>query len=186
MKRGSKRIILGLALLIGGGTVGVMTFSRLYRGDALDPLHAATGEFQVSVDQPGRYYIWDHTLTHHEGETIRQQDDFPEGVSFAFLNSGGQPLDFQPDTGESWSIGNHVKASVGYVDITKPGNITAVVKGGNGERLVSFSPANMAGELWQKLGGFAWAAGGILLGGPALLWGLIGSIRSHRPEPKAP
>lgn len=172
MKPGSKRTIFGAVLLIGGILIGIVTFGRLYLGTSLYPQYAASGSFTVQTVDAGRYYLWDNYVTWFEGGKVRNDKGFPEEVGLVVRDSQGKELELFPDSEQSWGIGNHAKSSIGYVQTSGSGQLTIDVQGGDGKRVLSFGKADLKNELWRKLGGFAYAAFGILLGLPITLWGL--------------
>ncbi len=173
MKRGSKRLLFGLLLLIGGFVIFGWTFSALNRGVSLSDQFVASGKVTVNVESAGRFYVWDNYVTWFDGKKIRHASAFPDDVKITVRSASGKSLKFESNTDESWSIGNHAKKSVGYVDIETPDELTFEVTGGNGERVLSFAKADMAGELQEKLGGFGWAALMGVLGLPLVIWGLL-------------
>ncbi len=177
MKRGIKRLSLGLLLIIGAFVLVVSSFSSLHQGKSLQEQFPASGSFKVSASDGGRYYLWDNYVTQFEGQRFRHSSKIPKDIQFTVTDSDGSKIDFISDTSRSWSIGNHAKKSIGYLDSQSPGEWTIHVSGGDGTRVLSFSKADMKGELIRKLGGFGVALVFGLAGFVSGAWGLFGLLR---------
>ncbi|MDC0325682.1 hypothetical protein OAM01_02885 [bacterium] len=169
MKRGSRRILVGFLMIVVAVVLLIASFSSLYTGKALDNQFPASGSIQVSTHGSDRFYVWNHYVTLFEGKRLRHSSKFPGDVHITVKDSSDQELEFISDTSQSWSIGNHAKQSVGYIDSTGPTELTLHITGGDGGRVLSFGKADMKGELKRKLGGFAVA---LIVG----VFGLIGGV----------
>lgn len=180
MKRGMKQLVLGALFLAVAFLLFVFTFVSLYRGASLDDQFKAIGRFTVHATDTGRYYIWDNYKTVFDGKRIEHGSGFPKEILIEVRDGAGRRIEFSRDHGQSWVIGNHAKRSIGYIVLRESGEMTVEVKGGNGARILSFGKANMSGELWQRLRGFAFAVIAFILGVPMVIWGLIGVFRSSK------
>ena len=169
-------MVVGFLMMVAAMVVVVFSFSSLNSGKALDELYPASGNFQFSVNDEERHYLWNHYVTMFEGKKLKHSSKFPGDVHITVSDSTGQPVTFVPDTSHSWSIGNHAKKSVGYVDVSGPIDLTIQISGGNGSRVVSFGKADMKGALWSRLGGFAVAIVVGLLGLIAGIWGIFSRL----------
>ena len=177
-RRGGKRLLVGVVLLLTGAALFVSTFASLNRGGAIDQQNRAQGKITVGLSEPGRYYVWDHYRTVFEGERIEHRSDFPDGITIQASMSTGIPVDFRPDSKRSWSIGNHAKRSVGYLDLREPGDVIVDVHGGVGDRILSISNTDIRGELWVGLRGFGFSLIVMAIGLPVACWGWIARSRS--------
>lgn len=180
MKSGSKRIILGLALGIGGIATVAVTLAGLVRGTSLVEQAKVPGTLQAKVEEAGRYYLWDNHWTIFEGERIQYPADCPADAKITVQDSTGQDLQFVPDSSEGWSIGNSGKTSIGYVDLPGSAELRIEVGAVGRDRVVSFSNTTVQDELWRKLGGFGVGILVGLIGLPIVIWGFIARLRRPR------
>lgn len=166
-------ILLGIAFI-----VFLVSAASLLQGRSLAPQFTVPGEHQIEVSEPGRYFLWDNYRTWHDGATVTRSAQFPSAFSIKASGSGGAEISFTPDRSHSWSIGNHAKRSIGFLDIPETDTLTIEVTGDTDTRIVSLAKADMKKELWLKLGGFGLALIIAIIGIPLLLWGLSTRIRS--------
>ena len=171
MKRGSRRALVGVFTVVGAVVFFGVMFSTLYRGVSLDPQFPASGNIEVSTLDHDRYYLWDNYVTMFKGERLRHSSKFPDDVEISVKDGLGQELEFTPDTSHSWSIGNHSKRSIGYVEAIPGSDLTIQITGGDGQRVLSFAKADMKRDLWRKLGGFIIA---VIVGGVGVIFGIWG------------
>ena len=170
MKKNTSRFPkVGGLLLIAGLIIFVASFSRLYQGHSLTLQFQSQGTVQRQTDSVGRFYVWDNYVTHFNGQKVRLSSKTPKNLQISIQDTNGASLEFVPDDSQSWSIGNHAKKSIGYVEVKEPQSLN-IISSGSDQRILSFGPANLKAELWQKLGGFALA---ILIGGLGFVWCLL-------------
>lgn len=172
MKRGTRRLLAGFVLIGGAIFLFLSSFSSLYQGKALGLQYPASGSFQISPTNADRYYLWDHYVTQFQGKKIRYSSKFPKDIEIKVTDPSGAEIDFHSDTSHSWSIGNHAKSSIGYIDSPGATDLTVHVSGGDGSRVLSFGKADIKLELWRKLGGFGIALVVGFVGIIAGIWGL--------------
>ena len=178
MSKPVTKLATGIILLTVALIIFVVSAAALLQGRSLVPQFMAPGEQQIDVSETGRYFLWDNYRTWHDGEAVTRSAQFPSTFSIKAFAAGGRELRFTPDRSHSWSIGNHAKRSVGYLDLPETGPVTIKVAGDAKTRIVSLAKADMKKELWQKLGGFGLAVIIAIVGLPFLLWGLSARVRS--------
>ena len=150
------------------------TFASLVRGEAHEEQFSVPGTHQLATQTPGDYYLWNHWKTVYEGEKIKRTRKFPSNLSVVIRNSDGLKVPFKQDGEQSWSIGNHAKASIGY--IKSPGNksYTIEVTGNSSPNFIlSFSQSLIRNNLWIAFRGFVVALAAGLLVILLLLWGVF-------------
>ncbi len=174
MIRGGKTVAVGGTLVLVGVVVFVATFISLARGGPGEAEFKVPGSFQAEVKEPGRYYVWDNRRTVFEGRTIHHKSGFPAGLEVVVRDSIGKQLEFVEDDSAGWSVGNHAKKSVGYVELQSAGQVEIEVVGSSdSERVVSFSPSTLR----QAMGRTFVAVGvAVALGLSGLLVSFVGIL----------
>jgi hypothetical protein len=159
--------------------VGIVVFAclfvSLYRGDASEPQYKVPGSFKTETKEPGRYYLWDNHWTRFEGRRFGRDKRFPASLEITIRSANGAPLEFVKGDSSSWSVGNHAKTSVGYVEIENPGEVLIEVSGHEDEeRVLSFSKS----EVRQAVGRLFICAGvAVLLMFAGFATSLVGFVR---------
>ncbi len=167
-------IWIGAGLLILAVISFSSTFASLVRGEAHEEQFSAPGTHKVTVQVPGDYYLWNHYKTVYEGETIKRNKKFPNGLSIVIKDSEGLEVPFERNGEQSWSIGNHAKTSIGYIKSTGNQSYTIEVTGDSNENVIlSFSQSLIRNDLWVAFRGFVVALAAGLLGILLLLWGVF-------------
>jgi hypothetical protein len=141
MKAGVKQIIAGLVVFgIGAICVPFVIVLTLVR-DSVDLLEfKVPGAAIAFVDTPGRYYLWHDYQTVYDGRTYHNPIELPDGLMIEITQQGGMPLDFVSDTHARFSSIGRARQSIGYVELSKAGQVTIDVTGGAESRIFSLSP----------------------------------------------
>ena len=166
--------IIGAILLLAAFISLTSTVSALIRGKAHAPLFAVPGSFKAETQEDGQYYVWNHYKVFFEGESIKRNKKFPNGLTISVQDSKGTELPFTLDDDKSWGIGNHAKTSIGYVEAKGNKTIQISVTGSSKQNaILSFAPADVGNDLWISFRGLLITVIGALLGLPLLLWALF-------------
>jgi len=163
----------GALLLLAQITFG-STFAALVRGEAHEEQFSVPGTFQGRAQEPGKYYLWNHHKTVFQGQPIKRNKKFPSELSITVKDSQGGEVPFKKGTGPSWSIGNHAKQSIGFIE--SPGSQTYQIEVSGKPKqnvILSFARAEVRNELWVAFRGFVVALAAGLLGILLLIWNLI-------------
>lgn len=173
--------LFGVATLLVGAMVFAYSLANLISGPVLDPAATAPGAMTFPASGEGRWYIWDHHRTSFEGEQRKYDSRWPSEAEITIRDAQGAVLEWTPDSSRSWSIGNHAKTSVGYVEVPAATSLTLEVRGLPEERVLSVSNRSMGDELWARLGGIG---GGLIIGLFGIVVTLVGllSRRKRRPQ----
>jgi len=148
-KRRPVTLLIGTALIIIAIFLIATTVSDLIQGKPHEKQFAAPGSHQTHITDAGRYYLWHHYKTVYEGEPIKRSENAPSGLEITIRNAAGTELNFNRDDKESWSIGNHGKKSIGYIEATSSQNVQIETGGDVGQKVIlSFSKSDMRKDLW--------------------------------------
>lgn len=178
-RRRPATLLIGVALLIITVFLVASTVNDLIQGKPHEKQFAAPGSYQTHIADAGRYYLWHHYKTVYEGEQIRQSRNAPNRLEITIHDAAGIELKFNSDNKESWSIGNHGKRSIGYIEATRSQTIAITTDGdANQNVILSFSKSDMRKDLWIAFRRLAIAAVTGILGLPLFIWGFISSTRS--------
>ncbi len=171
-------IKLGGLLIVLAAMIFAWSFVPLYRGDPLEPVFRVPGGFRAHTEEAGRYHLWNHYLTFHEGKQLAFNPKFPADWQVSVRDAEGNRLEFVRDESPLWRIGNHAKASIGYIDAEGASEIQVMVNGERGgDRVLSFSQADLRQDLVTALGSFGIAAVLALVGLLTVIWGLFRRAR---------
>lgn len=184
MKPGLKTIIAGILLLF----CAVMVFPLfivvpffLQKSD--DVQFKVPGGKEVTVKEPGRYYLWNNFNTVYEGKSYAQSEAVPNGMTIEIRDESGHLLPFVSNnltTVTTEGNNENSKKSIGYVQIDHPEKLEIQVSGGNEERIFSFSKSDVLKIFLTIFGAVSIAA---LTGLPAIgliIWGIIKLNRRNK------
>lgn len=184
-----KKLILGVVLFAVGFMSPLLLVVSLL-GSLTEETVAleAPGEIEVTVEEPGRYYVWNEYRTVYEGRTYSQSETLPSGIAFSLTEAeSGTELPLSTDMSMSWSGGDRKKTSVGYFGIEEPGDYVLSVQGPEEPRVFSFGPS-LFGDLPAFLGrmilGAVLALAGVIGGVLLVIFGILELVRKDRnPQP---
>ncbi|WP_339136426.1 MAG: hypothetical protein WGN25_00905 [Candidatus Electrothrix sp. GW3-4] len=184
MQPGSKTILLGLILFILGGIAfPAAILLPLLLGDSIDKQFSVPGTLQVTIEEPGRYYLWNEYQTIFKGRTYNRPEDLPDGMEISITDTAtGRPFAFITSSSMSMHGGNEEKRSIGYIKVSKPTEIRVEISGDNEGRIFSFARATFFETLKRIFGGIALAffAGSSGIG--LVIWGIVRSVRAKDRE----
>lgn len=144
MKKGVKTLITGIGLLVFGTilvpvTIALVLALQFFTAQSEQIQFPVPGSQQMTIEKPGRYYLWNHYQTFFQGESYNKPETIPDGVIVLFHDASGNKLAFHPNGSITSTVGSQKKKSVGYVDVKVPGDIAITVTGEMDERIFSFS-----------------------------------------------
>ena|SRR6185312_15855960 len=177
MKRGIKTIIAGVIFLVVAFVVPFLFILPLLMEHQNENQFKVPGSIQVTVEKPGRYYLWNDFRTVYKGQSFNRSEHIPDGLNIHIADSGGHPFNFLSDTSISSTNGASAKNSVGYVEIEHPGKITVQVSGNTEERIFSFSKSGLLKVFLFIVGGFGASAVFGLAGLGLIIWGIVKFVR---------
>jgi len=179
MRKGSKTLIVGIAVFLTGALVVPLAFVwPILQEDYSGRQFLIPGSVEVEVAEPGRYYLWNDFQTVYEGKSYNRSKRIPDGLEITVATGDGETLPFESDASITASIGGSSRSSIGYVDVNAADRLTVAVEGGSDRQVFSFSRSGLA-----KVFGMVFAGFGIslllILGGIAIsIWGLVKIAKS--------
>ncbi|MBT5706912.1 MAG: hypothetical protein HOI66_11375 [Verrucomicrobia bacterium] len=180
-KRRPATLLIGTALIIIALLLIASTVSDLIQGKPHEKQFIAPGSSQSHIADAGRYYLWHHYKTVYEGEQITRPKNAPSSLEITIQDATGAELTFHRNDKKSWSIGNHGKKSIGYIEATRSQKVQIDTVGDSSQKVIlSFSESDMRNDLWIAFRGLAVAAVTGILGLPLFIWGFISFTRGSR------
>jgi len=183
MKKGIKKIVSGgMAFVIGMALPLALFIPILFQDDNI--IFRAPGSVEISIVEPGRYYLWNNYVSVFEGRSYSLGPELPNGLTFSLTEKdSGSTVPIKSDLSISSQIGNQKKSSIGYFELTNPGQYILKVSGNTEERVFSFGES-LFGNSLQLFGGiiigfllgFVTTVGGLLL----IVFGVIDLIRESK------
>lgn len=179
MKSGLRTLITGvLIFVIGSFVVPMLLILPLLLNESPNDRFLVPGSKDVTIDKPGRYYLWNDHKTIFQGKSYNKLEGIPDGIEILIQYEDGAKLPFTSDTSIYSSSGNSSKQSIGYVELGEPGKISVSIIGDSEERVFSFSKSNLkkifimifSGGIASALSAF----GGIGL----IIWGIVKLARN--------
>jgi len=165
------------------GTMAIMLFATLdiikntdFRGTQFK----VPGQAEVTIEEAGKYYLWNDYSTFFEDKSYRKSPDLPDGATYSIANPEGETVELHLAGGQTMSAGSHQKSSIGYFNATKPGTYTVTVEGDFGERIFSVQESLLA-DFFLVI--FGMVTGGIFalgLGAGLIVWGIFALVNSRR------
>ena len=142
MRNANIKLLLGITLLLVGGLgipAGVLI--PTFNVPNEEVVFESPGEARLTIEAPGRFYLWHNYRTVHEGRQVVRNRYLPDGMSFRVTRvDDGSTLPFQPRGSIQTEMGGSASQSVGYVDVERPGTLRVEVSDGDEQmRLMSFS-----------------------------------------------
>lgn len=183
MNHGVKRTIAGGCLMLAAVLATPFVTTAVLISYAMNlpdvPQFKVPGETQVSVEEPGRYYVWNDYETIFEGRTYNKWDCLPDEMTVRIRNADtGETLEFTGDTSTTSSTGGTSRNSIGYVEIEEPCALNIQVTGPVEERVFSFSRVRVWQVLKPVFASLAVAAVVGVLGLAIALWGIVRLVQS--------
>lgn len=138
MKKGVKKIIGGGIIFTAGLALPfVILIPLFFQGDAIT--FRVPGSIELTIEEPGQYYLWHNYNTVFEGQSYSFSKELPHGLSFALVEkNSGLSVPIQSDLSLSTESGSQKNTSIGYYELTHPGQYTLSVTGNTDDRVFSF------------------------------------------------
>jgi hypothetical protein len=174
MKPGVKTLIGGAVIfIIGAAIIPLAIVLPLLLAKNHDTRFKVPGIQKVTINKPGKYYLWNNYQTVYQGHTYNRSEKVPDGYDIKITDANGAPLTLESDGSITITENGASKDEIGYVDITSPGLVTIQVSGGTEERIFSFSQS----DLFKIVGRiFAGAGVAVLFGFTGIgimVWGIV-------------
>jgi hypothetical protein len=183
MKLGLKTLITGMALFIlGGFVIPFLLILPLFLNESANTQFLIPGSKEVTVEKPGRYYLWNDFQTVYEGKSFSRSENIPDGLEIAVTDDTGKTLAFNSDTSTSSTGGSSSKKSIGYVEVSDPGKLTVSVSGGSEGSVFSFSQSIFPKMFLTILGGGTASLLMAFIGFGIGIWGVIKLVRNKAGE----
>ena len=149
MKKPMKLLISGVILFVGGiiAYAILMIYLFLPLWNVLicndDIQFLIPGSVEIEIEDEGRYYLWNDYQTVYEGKTYSLPEEVPDNLIISLkTKDGALHYDIIGKTSISSSSYPTSKKSIGYFDITVPGDYILEVKGESKPRVFSFRQLN--------------------------------------------
>ncbi len=174
MKPGLKTLITGIVLFILGGFVfPFLIILSLFLNESTNTQFLIPGSKEVTVEKPGRYYLWNDFQTVYGGKSFSCSESIPHGLEISLTDNTGRILNFNSDSSTCSSGGTSSKKSIGYVEVGEPGKLTVSVSGDSEERVFSFSQSIFPKMFLTILGGGTASILMAFTGFGVGIWGVI-------------
>ena len=149
MKKPIKLLISGIILFVGGIIAYAILMIHLYLPLLIflicndDIQFLIPGTVEIEIEDEGRYYLFNDFQTVYEGKTYSKPEEVPDNLIISLKTKDGS-LDYDIIRMDSFttSSGSTSRKSIGYFDITVPGNYILEVKGETKPRVFSFRQFN--------------------------------------------
>lgn len=181
MNKGAKLIVIGIVLFFLGFIPSIKVFVSAFSQEKDDVIIVAPGTAELSVDKPGRYYLWDNVAIMHKGHFYNFGDTLPSDISFSVrekLTGAEKPL--VSDMSFSYQEGSQKKLILGHFELDKLGKYVVIIDGNKEKRIFSLSKKNP----FDQFASFFKAIGlGFLAGFIAVLfivWGVVILVRDSK------
>ncbi len=139
MKKGVKKIIGAVVLFVAGMLMPAAVIIPLIMSGDGDKPFRVPGSMEITVEKPGRYYLWNQYRTIYEGRSYSFDKELPGGLSFSLTEkASGTAVPLETGMNISSESGNRRKASIGYFEVPRPGTYIISVTGNTEERILSF------------------------------------------------
>jgi hypothetical protein len=186
MKAGIKPIIAGGVLFFLGAFVPMAIFLPIMiNGDPSEVIFKVPGVARVSVDKPGRYYLWNAHQIVFEGKSYNCTESIPAGMEIIISNEDtGQTFDLVSHSSMTSTRGTELKNSIGYFDVKSAGSLSIKITGGNEQRVFAFSKSPFV-YIKMFVGVMVLAAIIGLSGFGFILCGVVKLIKSNSTAKKA-
>jgi hypothetical protein len=188
VKKGVKKIIGGGLLFIFAMLLPFACVIPFFVLEGKDRIFRAPGSIEVSVEKPGRYYLWDNYSTVFEGRSYSFEKELPNGLVFSLIEKeSGSVIPLNADSSVSSDSGNQKKVTVGYFELTRPGTYLLSITGNTETRIFSFGRSLFGhiiliifGVLFAVTISFAVAIGSFVF----IVLGIIELVRESKPAPQ--
>ena len=136
MKPGLKTLIIGITLfLLGGFVIPVLLILPIFLTKSSEQQFLIPGAKELTIEEPSRYYLWNDFQTVFEGKSYSRSERLSDGIEITVTDGTGKILAFQSDTSIYSSSGSSSKNSIGYVDVSEPGELFITVKSASEKRV---------------------------------------------------
>jgi hypothetical protein len=186
MRKGLKTLIAGIMLFLVGGVLAPLAIILpIILNDSDGQQFLIPGSTEVTITEPGRYYLWNDFQTVYDGKSFDRSERIPDGLEIVVKDEAGNSLLFKRDTSISSNVGSSSKKSIGYVEVDKPGKLTVSVSGSSDQRVFSFSQFDFLRLLGFVFGGIALAVIMSLAGIGITIWGIVKLVKNKKGEQDA-
>jgi hypothetical protein len=174
MKRGTKVFISGLILtIVGAFLVPYMMIMPLFKAEYPEFKFKNPGKDNISLTEPGKYYLWNDYQTVYEGKVYNTSKQLPNGTTVKIFDlNSGKELKFNSDSSISVSMGNDAQNSIGYVEISGPQTLDIQIESGE-ERVFTFAQSRFMKILKSITGAIVLTAVLTVSGIIFIIWGII-------------
>lgn len=179
MRKSTKQMISGLVLFVTGAIIIPTIFCISVALYLLNnkPLvkFIIPGQTVVTIEEQGRYYLWNDYQTIFNGRTYSSSEELPDELEILLLeNKTGNKVEFTPNQSITPSTGDSHKNSIGYFEIDTPATYILTISGESSARVVSFekslsghlnalsSPAIFTARILAHLVAFIFTIAGII------------------------
>lgn len=174
MKPGLRPLIIGIVILIAACILPFLFLIPLFKDDSLNVQFAVPGEFEVLIEEPGRYHLWHDYQTIFEGTTVRNDPSLPNGLTISIENPDGTPFDLQRNANTNVQIMGTAKQSIGSIEVTAPTTVRVSVAGEPTGHVFSFGESRIGSIVFTAIATVL-SAGLLAVGG--LIFTILGIVR---------
>ncbi|MGE5893443.1 MAG: DUF4870 domain-containing protein, partial [bacterium] len=104
------------------------------------------GSVMVTIEEPGKYILWDEIATMYQGERLMSSEELPPGVGISVIETqSGRSLPVLPTAQSTETVGFIKRKAINSITFDKPGIYTIDVSGDFEERVFFLRRSLMAG-----------------------------------------
>jgi len=179
VKKGIKPLSIGVLVLVIGIALIPLIVLKVIKSTPEPQQFLVPGKVEVSVSEPGKYYLWNDHQTFYEGKFYNSGDTLPN-VEFYVTDETGKRLSVKKDASTTIDLGETSKKSIGYIDVENSEMLTIGVEGEFNERVFSFSENHALRIIGAIMGGFVCAGILLFVGLALVIWGVIALVLSSK------
>ena len=183
MRKGLKTLIAGIVLvLLGLFVIPAVILLAIFLPDHEDLSFQVPGQVEISVEEPGNYYLWNDYVTFFEGKSYRRSEEIPDGLAIGVQGEDGKEVVFHRNSSVTLDFGDRQQRSVGYVSVADPGTLLISVSGNFEPRIFSFSRSRLFMFFGLIFGGVGASILLSILGVGVSIWGVVKLAKNPPPN----
>jgi hypothetical protein len=182
MKGNVKYIILGVVIFVAGAVATpIVLVTYLFTLEDQTQKFKIPGRLEVSIEEPGKYYLWNEYRCVFEGKTHSSSRELPNGIFFELvgMNTSEKPP-LNSNQSMSVSSGNDLSVSIGYYKVTQPDDYILEVFGETEERIFSFGTSRFSKIMIAVATGGAISMVVSLTGIAVVIYGIVQLVKKKK------
>ena len=184
MKKGIGKIILGVAIFVASIILPAIIIVSMVMARVETTKFKAPGSMQVNIEASGKYSLSNNFTTIYQGKSYSYSAELPDGMNFSLTNNNtGKSVPMQTGFSSTTTSGNEKSKSIGYFEVTTPGQYTVSVTGNKQPRIFSFGknqPLVVYGFI--LIGAFLLVPISFVVGIILVIFGILNLVKGNNPQ----